>query len=116
MREKTFLYAYVLRPASGSDCTNGGVSSKVENVIIVPEGVTPPTTVRKTPILRIVSRCSNYICAEPVEPMPKGNVGYMFGGNFIYSSDSRFSAWISQYPVPVHDRSDTYEDYKWLSV
>lgn len=41
-----------------------------------------------------------YIHAVPMDLKDKrGNV--MFGGTFIYSSDSRFP---SKYPIPLHDR------------
>lgn len=58
------------------------------------------------PAVRIVQR---NIAGKPyihAEPMEKGN--YAFGGSFIYSSDSRFSA-ISSYPIPLHDRDMTKE-------
>jgi len=41
-----------------------------------------------------------YIHAEPMEPGM-----YMFGGSFIYSSDSRLNA-INKYPIPLHDRQE----------
>ena len=36
----------------------------------------------------------------------------MFGGNFVYTSDSRFP---SDYPIPIHDRFETQEQYDQLS-
>jgi len=48
--------------------------------------------------------------AEPLEAPPLGGVGWMFGGNFIYSCDSRFQA-LCGYPIPVHDRCETVEQY-----
>lgn len=32
--------------------------------------------------------------------------GYMFGGNFIWSSDSRFSEFVSPNPIKVYDRNE----------
>lgn len=46
-----------------------------------------------------------YIHAEPANkygPRPY----YMFGGTFIFSSDSRFRELINDYPVPLHDRTE----------
>lgn len=50
-----------------------------------------------------------YYHAEPID-QPSGMVGPMFGGNFCYSSDSRFRE-ICQYPIPIHDRFETVEAY-----
>ena len=41
---------------------------------------------------------------------PDGWIGGMMGGNFVYSSDSRFRQ-ISPYPLPVHDRFETQKFY-----
>lgn len=43
-------------------------------------------------------------------------VGGMFGGNFVWSSDSRFRDQVSETPIPVHDRFDRYDDYLALST
>ena len=50
---------------------------------------------------------------DDFEVYPKGNVGYMFGGNFIHTSDSRIP---NDYPIPIHDRQETQEQYNHLSV
>jgi hypothetical protein len=35
---------------------------------------------------------------------------YMFGGNFLYTSDSRYKEVTScDYPIPVHDRVEEYQ-------
>lgn len=106
----------ILRPADGSDCTNGGVSSRATSAILVGEGVPEIFSPRPgVPVLRLVIRWrgtpNEYMHAEPVEA-PAGKVGPMFGGNFIKTSDSRFP---SRYPIPIHDRYDTAEDYDYLS-
>lgn len=38
---------------------------------------------------------------------PKGK-WIMFGGNFVYTSDSRFSEYCGDRPLPVHDRIEEY--------
>lgn len=104
-----------------SDCTNGGVTSKNERVLVLPEGVeaTPEQLMGKLPILKIVRRNIGgkpYLHAEPVNRPGKGSIGsWMAGGNFIYSCDSRFREWICEYPVSVHDRTETPEQYDMLS-
>jgi hypothetical protein len=52
---------------------------------------------------RILSTGRNHVYAVPCDSEGRVNEKkwYMFGGNFIYGSDSRFPA---QYPIPLHDR------------
>ena len=103
----------------GSDSTNRGISSKFGLFILVGEGVPKVHEVtKKTPALKLVRRMiagEEYLHVEPIHPVPKGNVGYMMGGNFVYSPDSRFRD-INDYPIPVHDRSDSVEMHKLLSM
>jgi len=97
------------------DCTNGGVTSRVNAVVLL--GETEPVPTRTAPVvyLRLVRRWAGtpreYLHAEPIE-QPKDCVGPMMGGNFIYSSDSHFP---SRYPIPVHDRFETPEQYEKLT-
>jgi hypothetical protein len=58
---------------------------------------------------------------HPVEEKKAGMVGPMFGGNFGYSSDSRWSEAVRELTgsphygaVAIHDRYDTPEDYAAL--
>lgn len=43
---------------------------------------------------------------------PPGMYGPMFGGNFLWTSDSRFP---TAAPLPIHDRFETPEQYEQLS-
>lgn len=91
----------------GLSHSNKGISAFAERVTIVGDGIVElfeedPLT---RPAVKIVKReLSNgpYLHAEPLEK-PTGKTGPMFGGCFIYSSDSRFRK-ISAYPIPLHDR------------
>lgn len=119
---KTALNVSVLYQTYGgviSDCTNGGVTSKNERVILVPEGVAIPENA-SLPVLKVVRRNIGgkpYLHAEPVNRPGAGTMGtWMAGGNFLYSCDSRFRTWVSEYPISVHDRSETQEQYDLLSV
>jgi len=51
--------------------------------------------------------------AYPVEDAD-GRVGPMFGGNFLWTSDSRFRRMFDG-PIPIHDRFETVEEYKAMS-
>lgn len=88
------LMVNVYRSGQG-DSTNGGVSSKSDALLLYGEGVAEVFEHRPgLPVVKLIKRTifgKERIQAE----------NNMFGGNFIYSSDSRFP---SQYPIPVHDR------------
>lgn len=107
-----------------SDCTNGGVTAKHNRVLVLPLGVQPTqeqlANQDTTPILKVVSRFiggRTYLHAEPINGPGKGSIGsWMFGGNFVHTSDSRFSEWVNQYPIAVHDRTETPEQYRMLSA
>jgi len=106
------MLVFVLK--GDSDCTNGGITSKVNKVILVGEGIPEVFTVGEDDVyLKLVKRNlfgSEYIHAEPVG-QTKSDVGYMSGGNFIYSCDSRFREHVNKYPIPVHDRSESMSHY-----
>ena len=100
------------------ESTNGGVSSKYDSFLIIDPSIEGGYLESNStmPELKLVRRNlagREYVHAEPLEPVKKGNVGYMFGGNFIHTSDSRFP---NDYPIPIHDRQETQEDYNHLSV
>ncbi len=115
------LHADVYRDANGGDYTNGGITGRCKTILIVGEG--PDTEVfdedPKYPSVRILRRYiggSTYIYAVPMEQPAKDSMaGPCFGGNFIYSQDSRFRN-ICPYPIPVHDRWDTWKQYNILST
>lgn len=92
----------VLRP--NYDCTNNGVSSRHDRMLLVVDEDDVPAEVNGTPTLVFVRRI---ICGEPymhAKPVSAGSAHTMMGGNFVYSCDSRFRREISQYPIPIHDR------------
>lgn len=106
------LTVYTLRSDLG-DCTNGGISAKHNKFTItgnnIPE-VFEPT--EDAPELRLVYRPNlDYYHAEPAEDLNPHCVGWMAGGNFIYTSDSRFFG----YPIPIHDRQETQAQYNLLA-
>lgn len=95
------------RCADGRDCTNGGVSAQAVNALLIGEGI--PQIFEGTSVDTVLELKKKNIYGEYVYAVPliapgddkSGMVGPMFGGNFIYTSDSRFP---NRYPIPVHDR------------
>jgi hypothetical protein len=95
-------------------CSNGGISSKVTEVTLVGPGIPEIFYASvEAPAVKLVRRNigGEYLHVEPIE-QPIGMVGPMAGGAFVYSSDSRFP---SKYPLSLHDRFDTTEDYECLT-
>lgn len=84
-----------------SDCTNGGISSKTDSLILVgkliPEIFEGDETNLISIKVKIISG-KKYFYATPIKIE---NGISMFGGNFIYSSDSRFPF---DHPISLHDR------------
>ena len=52
-----------------------------------------------------------YTYLEPIDP-PHNETDYMSGGTFVYNSDSR---WPTGLPIPLHDRSESWETYDRLT-
>ena len=91
------------------DCTNGGATATADAVVLLAPGAPVPEGCR-IHVLRVVPRPHfGDVIAEPVE-RPRGMVGPMCGGNFVYTSDSRYSEVTGvRYPLAVHDRFESVE-------
>lgn len=110
------LPVYVYRCSRLEDCTNGGVSASSDRLLLICEDGFVDAKTDDPTLLRLVKRefgGGTYLHAEPVNPDRGEKVlGPMFGGNYVSTSDSRFP---SDYPIPVHDRYETREQYDLLS-
>lgn len=90
----------------GVDYTHGGCTSTHDRVILVPIGASVPTDT-DVPVLQVVRRMlagGDYLHAVPVQQV--AGMHYCAGGNFVYTADSEYSAWIGPYPISVHDRTE----------
>ena len=98
------LIVYTFRNARNSDSSNGGPTSKFERFVLVDALIDEVFEARADmPAMFLVRRViagNAYIHAVP-ESLRDQQV--MFGGNFVWTSDSRVRE-INQYPIPVHDR------------
>jgi hypothetical protein len=95
------------------DSTLGGVTSKATKTILQ-WGEGEDVEEEDYPVLQLVERTigsEKYLHAEPVNPKKTGLS--MAGGNFVYSSDSRFP---SNQPISVHDRIETQAEYNMYSA
>ena len=88
---------------NGCDCTNHGITSKISQAVLIgqdiPEIFSPSDD---SPALYLVKR-EKY--GDYISPFPEGKSDkwFMFGGNFAYTSDSRFP---SRQPIAIHDRTE----------
>lgn len=114
------LMVHVYR-AADEYCTNRGVTSKFDVFVLTGEGIPEifePS--ERMPELRLERRRlfgdEDHLRVIPVERPDgdRGAIGPMFGGNFVWSCDSRFRE-ISEGPLPVHDRFETVEMYDALT-
>jgi hypothetical protein len=111
------------------DCTNGGVTSPARaqgKIFVVFDEAIRMGNFRleeckdddRIVCLKVVRRWAGtkneYLHLEPMFNRPEGQAGPMAGGNYGGCSDSRFSD-LSRYPLPIHDRWDTWEQYDMLS-
>lgn len=109
------LPVHVYRNAAFGDCSNHGRSEEYVTLFLICEDGWKDVPEDSPRLLRLVSRHlfegkPAYLHVEPVNPGDlEDKVGPMFGGNFVYSSDSRFP---SDYPIPVHDRYEEVEIYE----
>lgn len=113
------LHCNIMQDKSIGNCSNGGISERVDSVIVLTDvkeaQVFQPR--EGLPAVVIKKMSDGYVYAEPVEPCSSRKpVGYMAGGTFIYSSDSRWKRITGvDYPISLHDRCETQEDYDILS-
>ena len=95
------------------DCSNGGISSRYDRLLLICDDGFIDIDENDLPenLVKIVTRHlfgSEYKHIEPVAS-PSG-AGWMSGGAIGYTCDSRFSR-LSQYPLQIHDRQESWEQY-----
>ena len=89
-------------------CSNNGISNRFDSVIItsndykIEEVFEVTENVPEVVIIKREHRMFKDIIAVPREVLESGK-HYMFGGSFIYTSDSRFAE-ISSSPIKLFDR------------
>jgi hypothetical protein len=103
----------VYRTQSYSDCTNGGITSRYNRLLLVCDEGHVEVDENNPPenLVVMVTRNLGFTVYKHIEPYAstdKGCVGWMAGGNLAYTSDSRFK---SEYPLCVHDRQETQDLY-----
>lgn len=109
------MKAQVLK--SEYESTLNGVSSKHTHLILIGENICKNYEGNKdnSNVLKLVKRQlfgSEYLHAEPINK-PSNTVGAMFGGNYLNAVGSMFGG--IQYPIAIHDRFETQQQYNGLT-
>ncbi len=109
-----YVYRDELNKEEMNDGTNNGASKDAKEIYVAhPHG--PYDIDEENPLLfKVVNVTKDYKCLEPYKECPKGYIGWMDGGNIGYSYDGRFRE-MSPYPLMIHDRKETPEDYNMLT-
>ena len=97
-----YLTVEVYRTA-GIDCTNNGVTSETSQTFVVPCEFGPISSdwaEEREYVILVPGKAGNRMHVKP-EGVGRHT---MFGGNFVYSSDSRFKENYGSNPIHVHDR------------
>nr|DAG81692.1 MAG TPA: hypothetical protein [Caudoviricetes sp.] len=98
------------------DCTNNGISKRYDRLLLVcADGYIDidETNIPENAV-KIVERQLFGKTYRHIEPIAKATeLGYMYGGNIAYSSDSRFRD-LSETPLCIHDRQESQELYDML--
>jgi hypothetical protein len=99
------LLAFVLKSTLG-DCTANGLTSREDKIFLTSEDdtITGPFEVKEGVDYLVLKKRGDYKYAVPKSILDEG-VHSMMGGNFVWTSDSRFP---NSYPIPVHDRVERY--------
>lgn len=103
------LLTFVLKSTLG-DCTASGLTSRQDKILLTSEDGTiegPFSTENHhnpDADFLVLKKRGNYMYAVPNSILKEG-VHSMMGGNFVWTSDSRFP---NSYPIPVHDRVERY--------
>jgi hypothetical protein len=97
---------------AGPDCSMRGISAQHDKLCVV-NCVGPFEPSEDCPAVELVKLRHGNVVLQPVDPEYHGGGGkwLMFGGNFGYTSDSRFNAKVRElsgydfsFPVAIHDR------------
>ena len=94
------------------------VSNNYDRIVLVTDGKKgdSSTVMSDKPYIKLIKRNiygKEVLSANPIN-FGVDNKWVMFGGSFVWSSDSRFREDISERPVPLHDRVENYAEGGWV--
>lgn len=96
------------------DSENNQFYKKKQLCVVNVEGPFQPS--EETPAAKLVKNGTNHCIVVPDVKEAEGKTPFMFGGTFAATSDSRWSKATGLYAaIPIHDRSETWNEYNLLS-
>jgi hypothetical protein len=98
-----YLTVDVYRSA-GIDCTNNGVTSETSPTFVVPcehGPISGDWADEQEYVILVPGTAGNRMHMKPLKHIFSHT---MFGGNFVYTTDSRFKELYGARPIHVHDR------------
>lgn len=127
-----FLPCSVYRNTEIGDCTNGGASSRWNNLYLCYDYVTEDDVLEYCKENNLMHEVERFVQVElrilfgkPYKNIKlvfegrqkiRNMLGGMSGGNILYTSDSRWKEITGcDYPLTIHDRYETQEQYDILS-
>lgn len=125
------LRASIYRDARLGDCSNGGISGRVDRVTIVnidgpfePRDDAPAVMLVRGNVpgaVKIVPAIMYAGAGGWMEDRPDGMIGPMMGGCYVATSDARLREAVTKLgsrtdAVPLHDRFETQAQYDALSI
>ena len=96
-------------------CSNGGISEKYNDILLLCDEGYIDVNGDEENLCEIGSISFGGNTHYFVRPVAKPNgIGWMAGGSLVYTCDSRFRR-MSEYPLCLHDRCESQEQYDALS-
>lgn len=112
----------VFKNKAYASCPNGGITERFDTLLLVCDDGYIDIDENNPPenLVIYVERCIGRRRCDYIRPFadpPLNRTSYMSGGAYAASCDSRFSEMTGGMygAVPVHDRTETWEEYEILS-
>lgn len=104
-----YLPVSVLRDTSMSDSSLGGVTSDDSIRLVVPceDGHVTMEDIDNSNTPTVILLPGKILDCPHFRPETEDGSRGMFGGNFVYTSDSRFRRKYGNQPIQVHDRFES---------
>lgn len=116
------LNGLIYRSNTLGDCSNNGISSKYDKVVCYFLNENETIDSIKEPEPNAVVLAERWLWGKPhfyfrpVKEVPKDSLGYMMGGCYVGSYCGGFAQYTrGQEILPLHDRTETQEQYDMMS-
>ena len=109
------LRVSIFKDSKIGTCSNNGISERFNEILLLCEDGFVDVNGDEENLCKVDSITfggrTHYFVRPVAEPT---GIGWMSGGSLVYSCDSRFRD-LSEYPLCLHDRQESAEQYGALS-